>query len=195
MLGGLLPDSSAMALFLLATITLNLTPGPDMLYVIANSVGAGRKVGVAAALGIGGGCVVHTIAAALGLSALLLSSPSLYDAFRFVGAAYLIYLGIRTFWSSDHTMGSTHERTASPWATFRQGVTTNVLNPKVAIFFLAFLPQFVDPARGSAVWQFLLLGTIFNISGTIVNTAVALVAGRLGEWLRVRPKVSRAQQW
>ncbi|MHB1134560.1 MAG: LysE family translocator [Chloroflexota bacterium] len=195
MLGGLLPDSSALALFLVATVSLNLTPGPDMLYVMASSVGSGRRVGVAAALGIGGGCLVHTFAAALGLSALLMSSASLYDALRFAGAGYLIYLGLRALVGGGQAGGAVGYRRASLGSAFRQGVTTNVLNPKVAIFFLAFLPQFVDPARGDAAWQFILLGTIFNVSGTVVNSLVALAAGRLGEGLRSRPRLARAQQW
>lgn len=195
MLVGLLPDSSAMVLFLAATVMLNLTPGPDMLYVIATSVGGGRKVGVAAALGIGGGTIVHTCAAAIGLSALLMSSATLYDAVRYAGAAYLIYLGVRSFTSKSARIGAFTRGQASAWATFRQGIATNVLNPKVAIFFLAFLPQFVDPSRGSAGWQFVLLGTIFNISGTTVNTGVALISGRVGESLRSRPTVARLQQW
>lgn len=195
MLTGLLPDSSALALFMVATIMLNLTPGPDMLYVIANSVGGGRRAGVSAALGIGGGTIVHTCAAAIGLSALLMSSASLYDAVRYAGAAYLIYLGVRSFASRSAEAGAAGRRQTSPWAAFRQGVATNVLNPKVAIFFLAFLPQFVDPSRGSAGWQFILLGTMFNISGTTVNVVVALISGRVGESLRSRPAVARVQQW
>jgi threonine/homoserine/homoserine lactone efflux protein len=193
--GGLLPDSSSMILFLLATVTLNLTPGPDMLYVIANSVSGGRKAGVLSALGVGTGCIVHTVAAALGLSALLMSSSILYDIFRFVGAAYLIFMGIRSL-SSKAALARSTQRARVPLArSFRQGVATNVLNPKVAMFFLAFLPQFVDPTRGSAVWQFILLGTIFNASGTVVNTVVALVSGQLGSFLGKRPVLSRAQQW
>lgn len=195
MLGGLLPDSSALVLFLVATVTLNLTPGPDMLYVVANSVGGGRKAGVISALGIGAGTVVHTFAAALGLSALLMSSAVLYDVFRYVGAAYLIYMGVRFLGSKSTFARSVQQSQVPLFSTFRRGVATNVLNPKVAIFFLAFLPQFVDPARGSAIWQFILLGTIFNTSGTMVNTIVALVSGRLGNWIGSRPALSRAQQW
>ncbi len=191
----LIPDGHALALFMLATITLNLTPGPDMLYVIANSVGGGRKAGVAAALGVGGGCAVHTLAAAAGLSALLMSSATAFDIVRFAGAAYLVFLGVQSLRSGAHAIGSVERREARVWSAFQQGVATNVLNPKVAIFFLAFLPQFVDPSRGSAVWQFVLLGTIFNISGTTVNTLVALAAGNLGNWLHRRPRLARAQQW
>ena len=195
MFDGLLPQGSALVLFLAAMITLNLTPGPDMLYVIANSVGGGRKVGVVSALGIGSGTIVHTLAAAVGLSALLMSSAILYDAFRYVGAAYLIYMGIHSLGTKSAFAGSARQAQVRLSNTFRRGVVTNVLNPKVAIFFLAFLPQFVDPTRGPAIWQFILLGTIFNCSGTIVNTLVALVSGRLGSWLGSRPAFARAQQW
>ncbi len=191
----MLPDSAALALFLAATLMLNLTPGPDMLYVIANSVGNGKKAGVVSALGIGGGTVVHTLAATVGLSALLMSSSLAYDLVRYAGAAYLLYLGGRTLASQSGHVSFGRAAAASSWKLFRQGITTNVLNPKVALFFLAFIPQFVDPSRGSTAWQFLLLGTIFNASGTLVNSVVALVAGTFGQWLGSSPQVSGVQRW
>jgi threonine/homoserine/homoserine lactone efflux protein len=191
-----LPDARALALFVAAGLLLNFTPGPDMLYVLGNSVGRGRRAGVVSALGIGGGTLVHTLAAALGLSALLASSPLAYDVLRYAGAAYLIYLGVRTLLSRGTALTAAAKTGAVPlFALFRQGVLTNVLNPKVALFFLAFLPQFVDPSRGGVVWQFAFLGTCFNTTGTLVNSGVALVAGTLGEWASGRPGVSRVQRW
>lgn len=191
----MLPDTSTLALFLIATLALNLTPGPDMLYVIANGVGRGSKAGVVSALGIGGGTVIHTFAAALGLSALLLSSELAFDVVRYGGAAYLVYLGVKSIASKGSTVSRIEAEKKDLLGIFRQGVATNVLNPKVALFFLAFLPQFVDPSRGSVVPQFLLLGTIFNTSGTMVNTVVGLVAGQVGERLGSNPGFSSVQRW
>lgn len=193
-------------LFLLATLALNITPGPDMLYVIAQSVNQGRKAGVMSALGIGGGTLVHMAALALGLSTLLLSVPVAYDAVKYVGAAYLAYLGVRTLVSRRSTLGEdadvveaegavVKKRPVEYGAIFRQGVITNVLNPKVALFFIAFIPQFVDPALGPVGWQVLLLGLIFNISGTLVNSGVALIAGTLGDKLKTSNRVGTIQKW
>lgn len=195
MLQGLLPDAPALIVFMVATISLNLTPGQDMMYVMGNSVGSGARAGVAAAFGVGGGCVVHTLAAALGLSAVLVSSPVAYDAIRYLGAAYLVYLGVRAVAGAPERLEARSAGAKGMLPVFRQGVVTNVLNPKVALFFLAFLPQFVDPSRGLTVWQFILLGTIFNVSGTTVNVLVALASGRVGDWLRRSPTFARAQQW
>ncbi len=191
----MLPDTQTLAVFLAATLMLNFTPGPDMLYVIANSVGRGQKAGVVSALGIGGGSIVHTLAAAVGLSALLMSSALAYDAIRYGGAAYLLYLGFKTITGKGVSIPTQRLKEERLLRIFRQGVATNVLNPKVALFFLAFIPQFVDPSRGSVVLQFLLLGTLFNCSGTLVNTGVALAAGFVGNRLSTSAGFSRAQQW
>lgn len=193
-------------LFLLATLALNLTPGPDMLYVIAQSVGQGRRAGVMSALGIGGGTLVHMAALALGLSTLLLSVPVAYDAVKYIGAGYLAYLGVRTLLSRRSTLGEEvgtvdveaggmKDKLVDYWGIFRQGVITNVLNPKVALFFIAFIPQFVDPELGPVGWQVLLLGLIFNTSGTLVNSGVALIAGTLGDKLRTSKRVATIQRW
>jgi threonine/homoserine/homoserine lactone efflux protein len=179
-------DTASLALFLGATLALNVTPGPDMLYVLARSAAEGRRAGVASALGIAGGTVFHTLAVVLGLSSLLLAVPFAYDAVRLGGAAYLVYLGLRALLRPAGADKAPRVERASLWAVFRQGVVTNVLNPKVALFFLAFLPQFVDPARGSVPAQLLLLGVLFNVSGTLVNLGVALAASGAGQWGRSR---------
>jgi threonine/homoserine/homoserine lactone efflux protein len=180
-----------------AGLALNLTPGPDMLYVAARGAAEGRRAGVVSALGIGAGTLVHITALALGLSALLAAVPLAYDAVRYAGAAYLVYHGARALLARRGEGASVADAPSSgaPRATeppppgrlaalFRQGVVTNVLNPKVALFFLAFLPQFVDPARGSAVAQTVFLGLLFDCSGTIVNVAVAIFAsGARRRWL------------
>ena len=191
----LLPDLPTLALFLVATVTLNVTPGPDMLYVIANSIGLGRKAGVVSALGIGGGTLVHTFAGALGLSALLMSSATAFDLVRYAGAVYLLYLGIRSFMSKEAQIVAGRVPQIPLGTVFKRGVATNVLNPKVALFFLAFLPQFVDPSRGAVILQFLLLGTMFNLSGTLVNTIVALLVGFAGDRFADNPGFAWLQRW
>jgi threonine/homoserine/homoserine lactone efflux protein len=178
-----MPDAPALALFMAAGLALNLTPGPDMLYVAARAAAEGRAAGIASTLGIATGTLVHIALVAFGLTALLAAVPVAYTAVRLAGAAYLVYLGVRTLLRP----GGLTERALTPasrWAVFRQGVVTNVLNPKVALFFLAFLPQFVDPARGSAGLQVLGLGLLFDASGTLVLLAVALGASRAAGRLR-----------
>jgi threonine/homoserine/homoserine lactone efflux protein len=186
-------ELNAILLFMTAGVALNLTPGPDMLYVAARSSGEGREAGVVSALGIATGALVHTAALALGLSALLGAVPVAYDVVRFAGAGYLVYLGIRAL--ADPTIASLDEplRPSSLRAVFRQGVLTNVLNPKVALFFLAFLPQFTDPSRGNPAAQIVFLGLLFNTTGTLVNLGVAVLASRATGWLRAG-RAARALQ-
>ena len=150
-----------------------------MLYVAARSSAEGQRAGIVSALGIGAGTLVHIAALALGLSALMQAVPTAYDIVRWAGAAYLVYLGVRALMNPPTLDSDVALKRASLWAVFRQGVITNVLNPKVALFFLAFLPQFVDASRGSAAIQIVLLGLIFDINGTLVNIAVALGASSL----------------
>ena len=170
--------------FLAAGIMLNLTPGPDMLYVTARSVSQGRLAGLVSALAIGAGCLVHLAAAALGISALLAYSATAFTVLKLVGAAYLVFLGVKA-WRSGASAGEAALMPAQPLArVFAQGVVVNVLNPKVALFFLAFLPQFVDPSRSDPIWQVLLLGALFNLTGTLVNCLVALGADKAGGVLR-----------
>jgi len=191
------PDMPSLAVFMLGAILLNLTPGPDMLYVLARSAGQGRRAGVVSALGIGIGTLVHTLAAAVGLSALLLSSALAYDIIKDLGAMYLIYLGIRMIASQGHyaLVMPGNGNSTSLANILRQAVITNVLNPKVALFFLAFMPQFVDPTKGAVAWQFALLGLMFDTSGTLVNITVAQLAGYINTWMTQRPGFSRAQRW
>jgi threonine/homoserine/homoserine lactone efflux protein len=171
-------------LFMSAALALNLTPGPDMLYVAARSTGEGRRAGIVSALGIGAGTLFHIAALAFGLSALLAAVPAAYDVVRYVGAAYLLWLGARALLRPAAGVGATTVAPASLGTIFRQGVVTNVLNPKVALFFVAFLPQFVDPARGDPVLQTVALGLLFDVQGTIVNVLVALAASRIAGRLR-----------
>src|SRR5205807_4272319 len=153
-------------LFLAAGILLNLTPGPDTLYILGRSVAQGREAGVASALGICVGSIFHSCAAALGLSAILATSAVAFAAIKLLGGAYLIFLGIKMLLDRRRqlTLPSNFRRRTTI-AAFRQGVFTNVLNPKVALFFLAFLPQFIDPASNMKVFAFLMLGLTFVTTG------------------------------
>ncbi|MGB9119307.1 MAG: LysE family translocator [Candidatus Angelobacter sp.] len=188
-----MPEKAAFFTFLIAALALNLSPGPDMLYVIGRSVGQGRKAGIVSSLGVFVGCWVHILAAAFGIAALLRSSPVAFNVVRYAGAAYLIYLGIRML-AQKADLTSQQLKTQSLGAIFRQGAITNMLNPKVAIFFLAFLPQFIDAQRGSVALQIVVLGLIFNVGGTLVNLAVAYAGGTLGELLRRNQSIARLQR-
>ncbi len=182
-------------LFMLAGITLNFTPGPDMMYVITRSVTEGRYAGIASAFGIAGGTIIHTLAVAFGLTGLLLAVPSAYVIIKLVGAAYLVYLGFRTLFKRQKDGSLISGNKKSIKSIFYQGVLTNVFNPKVALFFLAFLPQFIDPSKGSIALQIILLGLIFNTTGTIVNVIVAITASRLGNKLKTKLNNSSLFKW
>lgn len=181
-----MPTLANWLMFLAAGVVLNLTPGPDTLYVLARSVGQGRRAGLVSALGIGAGCLVHLTFAVGGLSAVLARSAIAYQALTWLGAAYLVYLGVRSLWQLRRGAPTLSDAKAAPASLrriFLQGFLTNVLNPKVAIFFLAFLPQFVDVARGHVASQIAILGATFGVTGTtwlvIVATAAGSVAGKL----------------
>lgn len=180
--------------FIPAALALNLTPGNDMLFCLGQGMKSGPRAGVAASFGIAAGGMVHTLAAALGLAALLATHPGAFEAIRWAGVAYLVWLAVQAFRSPAPNLSAEGARRTTPGRAFREAVVVNVLNPKVAVFILAFLPQFVDPARGSTFLQFLLLGLVFNIGGTVVNLAVGLFAGRIGGWLMSRARVARAFQ-
>ena len=175
-------------IFALTTLLLNLTPGNDMLYVASRSTGQGVRAGVVSALGITGGCFVHMLAAVAGLSTIIAQSAVAFNIIKYIGAAYLIYLGIRSI-SSKRRVLTIQEiaETTSYQKIFWQGVVTNVLNPKVALFFLAFLPQFININSTGSYLQILFLGTWFNISGTIVNVLVAILFGKISSWLGNSP--------
>ncbi|MGD0177169.1 MAG: LysE family translocator [Candidatus Bathyarchaeia archaeon] len=194
----MIPGAASLAVFMVAALALNISPGPDMLYVISRSLELGRRAGVVSALGIGVGTLVYTFVTAIGLSALLVAVPIAFELVKFGGAAYLVYLGIRMLVAkanvkaSAHTPGRTNGLTLR--SVFRQGVTTNVLNPKVALFFLAFLPQFVDRSQGAFALQMIFLGLLFDTSGTSVNVMVATLAGHVSESLKKRSGFMRFQK-
>jgi threonine/homoserine/homoserine lactone efflux protein len=166
--------------FVAAGILLNLTPGQDTLYIIGRAMAQGRRIGVASALGISAGGLLHTLAAALGLSAILAASTTAFVILKWVGAAYLIYLGARLLLARPAVAGVADATAAvDVAAAFRQGVLTNVTNPKVVLFFLAFLPQFIDPASATKIAAFLALGATFVTTGTLWCLMLALAAGTL----------------
>ncbi len=181
--------TESFCVFALTGLLLNLTPGNDMLFVIARSSGQGIKAGVISSLGIMAGCMVHIIAAVIGLSALLAQSAMAFTIIKYAGAAYLIYLGMKSILSkTKELMIEGDAKRRSYKEIFGQGVITNVLNPKVALFFLAFLPQFIDVHKNNAPMQILLLGTWFNAVGTLVNIMVAVLFGKIGAWLSRSPR-------
>lgn len=170
-------------LFIATAVLLIITPGQDTFFILGRSLSGGRGDGIAAALGVSAGTVIHTLLAALGLSALLATSPHAFTVVKFAGAAYLIYIGARALLS--RATGLSGEGPAQVgqnprhWASFRQGVLTNLLNPKVALFFLAFLPQFIDANAPNKALAFVALGTVFAFNGTIVNVAFAALVARV----------------
>jgi threonine/homoserine/homoserine lactone efflux protein len=181
-------------LFVLAGLLLNLTPGPDLAYIAARSAAGGFRQGVAATLGITTGCVVHTLAAAAGLSVLLATSATAFAVVKWVGAAYLAWLGARMLWTARRALPDESGAAllaASELRIFREGVLINVLNPKVALFFLAFLPQFVDASSPSAQLAFLMLGTLFNVNSLFVNLPVAWLAAHATRRGRASPRLVR----
>jgi threonine/homoserine/homoserine lactone efflux protein len=182
-------DPTILAVFLTATLALNLSPGPDVFYVLANSAQHGARGGVLATLGVSAGVVVHTLLAAFGVAALLAAHRWAFEVVRSLGALYLIWLGISA-WRSVGGVAQAQPAVA-PWQIVRRGFVTNVLNPKVGLFFLAFLPQFTDPERGSIALQILMLGALFITSGTIVNAAYALAGGWVSNTLRREPRWQR----
>jgi threonine/homoserine/homoserine lactone efflux protein len=172
-------------LFLTTGILLNLAPGPDTAYILGRSIVQGRRAGIASALGISVGSICHTVAAALGLSAFLAASAGAFTVAKFAGGAYLIYLGVRMILGRAgelHLPSQFRQRETA--AAFRQGIITNLLNPKVALFFLAFLPQFIDPASPMKIPAFIFLGLTFVTTGTVWCLILAWFASAFSERLR-----------
>lgn len=171
-------------LFLTTGILLNLTPGQDTFYILGRSISQGRRAGIASVLGICSGALVHTIAAAIGLSAVLAASASAFFTLKMIGAAYLIYLGIRMLFARPTSASIAVDSDSASFATiYRQGLLTNLLNPKVALFFLAFMPQFIDADSPNKPLAFILLGLCFVTTGTIWCFCLAWFASTLGQRL------------
>lgn len=188
-------EFSKLSLFILAAIILLLTPGPAVLYIVARSLDQGRLAGLVSVLSIEVGNFAHVLAATFGLSALLLSSALAFSIVKYLGAAYLIYLGLRKLLSRAEPDATTNAPAQSLSRVFSQGVMVAVFNPKTALFFLAFLPQFVEPARGSIAGQMLVLGCLFVGLGIISDSIYALLAGSFGQWLKQKRSFWRTERY
>jgi len=190
-----MPSLGSYAVFCAATLALLVVPGPAVLYIVTRSIHQGRRAGLVSVLGIHLGTLVHVAAATAGLSALLVSSATAFSVVKYAGAAYLIGIGLVTLFSKkgDSEIALCGERTLK--RVFAQGVVVNVLNPKTALFFLAFLPQFVDPERGNATLQIAALGLTFVAFGLVTDSLWALAAGTAGEVLRRSRHFVRVQRY
>jgi threonine/homoserine/homoserine lactone efflux protein len=178
---------SGLSLFVVAALILAVTPGPAVLYIVTRSVSQGRSAGIVSCAGVACGGLVHVAAAAFGLSAILTASATAFGVVKYAGAAYLVWLGVRKFADPSAIQDVDVVVLHSLMRVFREGVIVNVLNPKTALFFLAFLPQFVVPARGSVSGQFLLLGMVFVAIAFCTDTSWCLLASTARTWLRRHP--------
>jgi threonine/homoserine/homoserine lactone efflux protein len=191
----ILPEWSTLVVFVAAALVLLVIPGPAVLYIITRSIDQGRLAGLASVFGIEVGTMFHVVAAGLGLSALLMTSALAFKIVKFLGALYLIYLGIRKLVVKEEVeqpQVGEHKRLSQ---IFIQGVVVNLLNPKLALFFLAFLPQFADPSRGPVAIQIILLGLIFEALALCSDSLYALLAGTFGHWLKGNTRFLRGQRY
>jgi threonine/homoserine/homoserine lactone efflux protein len=193
----MLPSHSQLLFFVTTAAILLAIPGPAVLYIVGRSIGHGRNAGLVSALGIGVGTLVHTAAAAVGLSALLVSSARAFEVVKYVGAAYLIFLGIQRLRSKESLAAAAEAdpRRTSLLRIFGQGIVVNILNPKTALFFFAFLPQFIDPTRGHVATQIASLGVLFACMGTASDSLWALFSGSVSGWLRGNPRWVRGERY
>ena len=184
--------------FILAAILLNITPGTDSMYIITRSMSQGQTAGFYSVLGITSGILVHTLLAAFGLSVLLASSPLAFTLVKYIGASYLCYLGFKMLTSEKQPLLAsslldeedlTTAQALDRWQIYKQGVITNTLNPKVALFFLAFFPQFIDPSYASSMLSFLVLGLSFATTGFLWCSCLALLTSKFSENLRKNPAI------
>jgi len=188
-------DRSTLGVFAAAAFLLLITPGPAVLYIVTRSVEQGRRAGLMSVLGICTGTLAHVAAAALGLSALLMASTRAFDVVRYLGAAYLVVLGIQTLTRRQPPAGDAAVERSSLRRIFAQGVVVNLLNPHTALFFFAFLPQFIDPRRGAVPLQIVTLGLLFILMSATTDAVWAIGAGTAGDWVRRNRKFARVQRY
>ena len=188
-----MPDLTTLGLFVSAAFVLAVTPGPGIFYVMTRSLKGGKPEGFASAMGTSVGGLCHVIAAAMGVSVLLATSAIAFSVVKYLGAAYLIFLGIKTIISEDVVIEAGSSSVVGYRRAFFQGIAVEILNPKTALFFLAFIPQFVEPS-GTVFIQFLLLGTISVLLNTLVDLIVIALAGPIGQKLRKSPKLRKRQR-
>jgi threonine/homoserine/homoserine lactone efflux protein len=191
-----MPTTATLGLFAAASVLLALTPGPNLLYLVSRTLCQGRRAGVVSLAGTSLGFFFHVLAAALGLSAVFLAVPVFYDVLRYAGAAYLLWLAWGAIGRRDGDMFAARSLAEeSPARLFRVGLLTSVLNPKIALFYLALLPQFVDASRGSVFTQSIALGLVQIAIGIASDLAFVLAAARIAGWLARRPLWSAIQRW
>lgn len=190
-----MPTLTTVLVLIVTTILICIVPGPDMLYIISRSTGQGRPAGVVSCIGVACGGLFQTSAVALGISGLFLAVPVAYELLKYVGALYLIYLGIRTILNRKEVLSSPQTENAHHVQAFFQGAFTTLLNPKVALFYLAFLPQFVRASQGNVSLQLLILGLLFNITSLTIDTSVALLASFLSSWLKRHLRAEKLVAW
>ncbi len=190
-----MPALSTIAIFLLASLGILLIPGPAVLYVVTRSVAQGRRAGLVSMLGIESATCVHLLAAVLGLSAILLTSALAFSVVKYLGAAYLIFLGLRTLFGKKQQREILAEPPRSLSRLYGQGFLVNLLNPKTSLFFYAFLPQFVDPGRGDITGQILILGGLFALMATCTDSFYALLGSVVGRWFKKSGLIQRWQRY
>jgi threonine/homoserine/homoserine lactone efflux protein len=190
-----MPDVASLGIFVVAALLLLLTPGPAVLYIVTRSLEQGRRAGLVSMLGVHVGTLVHVAAAAAGVSAVLAASATAFGIVKYAGGAYLVYLGVRRLLDRRSVLAMTASRPSSLRRAFVDGVVVNVLNPKTALFFLAFLPQFADVSRGAVGLQILGLGVVFVVLGLMTDGLYALGAGTAAQWLRARPRFLASERW
>jgi len=190
-----LPEPGSLGLFVAAALVLLLTPGPAVLFIVARSVDQGRRAGLVSVLGVHTGTLVHVGAAAAGLSALLAASATSFGVVKYLGAAYLVYLGVRRLLDPTPTLAAAAGHPRRLRRALLDGFVVNVLNPKTALFFLAFLPQFVSVGRGGVGAQVVVLGALFVLMGLVTDGAYALAAGTAAGWLRGHPRFLASERW
>lgn len=189
-----MPTLETLLIFTPIALALNLTPGADMLFCLGQGIRSGPKAGFAASLGIATGSFIHALAAGLGLAALLAAHPPVFEAVRWAGIAYLVWLAVQALRQPPGRLKPTETKKSAAFTAWRDGTVVNLLNPKIILFTLALVPQFVDPARGSVLVQFLIFGAILNIGGTIINAAVGTSAGGIGRLLLRNARIAAGFQ-
>ena len=191
-----MPSLHAIILFTTAAIAITLCPGPSMVYVMSRSVAQGRTAGCFSALGLSTGLLLHTLAACMGLSVIFIYSPLIYTIVKVLGALYLLFLGLQMLLSRNHALDP--ENGAAKTARYRiygQGIVTEILNPKTALFYLSFLPQFVDPSQGHPGFQMFVFGCILLLTALSMDLFIAMTGGAMSGWFRRNPIVNKGQQW
>lgn len=188
-------DLQTLFVFIPIALAVNLTPCTEMLLCLSQGAKSGPKAGIAASIGIATGSFIYTLAGGLGLSAIIAVTPVAFEVIRWAGVGYLLYLAFRAFTSPIRQLAPSRHGHSQIWQAWKDGVIVCLLNPKVAIFILALIPQFVDPSKGSVLIQFLIFGTVLNIGGTVINALIGVFAGSISGFLAQNKKATRYFQY